>query len=57
MKEIASDTRVLSLVKIHGINNIIDSLESQLNRCQSTLTAFINVRFTSIHNQLKFIEL
>lgn len=46
MKEIASDTRVLSLVKIHGITNIIDSLENQLNRCQSTLTAFINVFFS-----------
>lgn len=45
MKEIASDPRVLSLVKIHGITNIIDSLENQLNRCQSTLTAFINVCF------------
>lgn len=45
MKEIGSDARVLSLVKIHGIMNIIDSLENQLNRCQSTLTAFINVCF------------
>lgn len=44
MKEIAGDARVLSLVKIHGITNIIDSLENQLNRCQSTLTTFINVR-------------
>lgn len=43
MREIGSDPRVLSLVKIHGISNIIDSLENQLNRCQSTLTAFINV--------------
>lgn len=43
MKEIAMDAHVLSLVKIHGITSIIDSLESQLNRCQSTLTAFINV--------------
>lgn len=48
MKEIASDPRVLSLVKIHGITNIIGSLENQLNRCQSTLTAFINVRFYEI---------
>lgn len=43
MREIGSDTRVLSLVKIHGIANIIESLENQLNRCQSTLTTFINV--------------
>ena len=48
MKEIANDPRVLSLVKIHGITNIIDSLENQLNRCQSTLTAFINVRFADM---------
>lgn len=43
MREIANDPRALSLVKIHGIRNIIDSLENQLNRCQNTLTAFINV--------------
>lgn len=43
MKEIAADARVLSIVKIHGITNIISSLESQLNRCQGTLTTFINV--------------
>lgn len=43
MREIGNDTRVLSLVKIHGITNIIESLENQLNRCQSTLTSFINV--------------
>lgn len=43
MREIDGDGRVLSLVKIHGITNIIDSLENQLNRCQSTLTTFINV--------------
>lgn len=48
MKEIANDPRVLSLIKIHGITNIIDSLENQLNRCQSTLTAFINVRISYI---------
>lgn len=48
MKEIASDPRVLSLVKIHGITNIIDSLENQLNRCQSALTDFINVRYLYI---------
>lgn len=48
MKEIAGDPRVLSLVKIHGITNIIDSLENQLNRCQSALTDFINVRSTFI---------
>lgn len=54
MKEIASDPRVLSLVKVHGITNIIDSLENQLNRCQSTLTAFINVCF---HHQCVFYSL
>lgn len=43
MKEIGNDTRVLSLVKIHSITTIIDSLENQLSRCQSTLTTFINV--------------
>lgn len=43
MREIGNDSRVLSLVKIHGVTNIIESLESQLNRCQSTLTTFINV--------------
>lgn len=43
MREIANDPRALSLVKIHGITNIIDSLENQLNRCQNTLTAYINV--------------
>lgn len=43
MKEIGNDTRVLSLVKIHSITSIIDSLENQLNRCQNTLTSFINV--------------
>lgn len=48
MKEIANDPRVLSLIKIHGITNIIDSLENQLNRCQSTLTAFINVCFADM---------
>lgn len=52
MRDIGTDTRVLSLVKIHGVTSIIESLENQLNRCQSTLTTFINVS----QNRIVFIR-
>lgn len=44
MREVANDTRILSLTKIHGIFKLIETLDSQLDRCQNTLTSFIEVR-------------
>lgn len=43
MKHIADDTRLLSIIKISNIATIIESLETQLARCQSALMAFITV--------------
>ena len=45
MREISNDTRLLSVVKISNVMVVIDSLETQLSRCQNTLTSFISVSF------------
>lgn len=45
MREIANDSRVLSLTKIGGIKDVMESLENQLNKCQNTLTSFMDVIF------------
>ncbi|CAD7084661.1 unnamed protein product [Hermetia illucens] len=41
MREIYSDNRVLSVLKINNISSIIASLENQLSRCQNTLISYI----------------
>lgn len=43
MKHIAADSRLLSIVKINNIVTVIESLETQLARCQSALQSFITV--------------
>lgn len=43
MKHIADDARLLSIIKINNVAAIIESLESQLQRCQSALQTFITV--------------
>lgn len=54
MKHIAGDTRLLSIVKINNIATVIESLESQLARCQSALQSFITVCkiFKSVYRSL-----
>lgn len=47
MKHINDDNRLLSIVKINNIPIIIESLESQLTRCQSALKSFITVGYTN----------
>lgn len=44
MREISNDLRILSVTKISNLSTIIESLENQLSKCQSTLTSFILVR-------------
>lgn len=43
MREISNDLRILSITKISNLSTIIESLENQLSKCQSTLTSFILV--------------
>lgn len=43
MREISNDLRILSVTKISNLSSIIESLENQLSKCQSTLTSFILV--------------
>ncbi|KAJ6628053.1 Cytoplasmic dynein 2 heavy chain 1, partial [Pseudolycoriella hygida] len=41
MREISNDPRILSVSKINNLSTIIESLENQLSKCQSTLASFI----------------
>uniref|UniRef100_A0A1I8Q9V5 Dynein heavy chain, cytoplasmic n=1 Tax=Stomoxys calcitrans TaxID=35570 RepID=A0A1I8Q9V5_STOCA len=41
MREIQSDPRVISLMKINNITTIVKSLETQLTRCQNNLMSYI----------------
>ncbi|XP_055916348.1 cytoplasmic dynein 2 heavy chain 1 [Eupeodes corollae] len=41
MREIQSDSRVISIIKINNITTIVNSLENQLSRCQNNLTSYI----------------
>lgn len=50
IKCVADDPRLMSIIKISNITTIIESLEIQLARCQSSLTSFILV----IKNHLVF---
>lgn len=43
MREIQADPRVISLIKINNISTIVNSLESQLTRCQNNLVSYIMV--------------
>lgn len=44
MREIEQDPRVTSLTKINNIATIVNSLETQLARCQQNLMSYITVR-------------
>lgn len=43
MREIEQDPRVTSLTKINNIATIVNSLETQLARCQQNLMSYITV--------------
>lgn len=43
MREIQADPRVISLTKINNISTIVNSLETQLARCQNNLMTYILV--------------
>lgn len=44
MREIDTDSRVISLVKINNIATLVKSLETQLTRCQNNLMSYIMVK-------------
>ncbi|CAD6999081.1 unnamed protein product [Ceratitis capitata] len=41
MREIQADPRIISLIKINNISTIVNSLETQLTRCQNNLMTYI----------------
>lgn len=52
MREIQADPRIISLIKINNISTIVNSLETQLTRCQNNLMTYIMV--SSYNFQFKF---
>lgn len=57
MREISNDLRILSVTKISNLSTIIESLENQLSKCQSTLTSFILVKLFKIENLISLLNL
>lgn len=57
MREISNELRILSVTKINKISAIIESLENQLTKCQSTVTSFVLVSIlliTCVSSNRKF---
>lgn len=54
MKCVADDPRLMSIIKISNITTIIESLESQLGRCQHSLTSYILVSNLFKTNYVKY---
>ncbi|XP_055534643.1 cytoplasmic dynein 2 heavy chain 1 [Wyeomyia smithii] len=44
MKEIADDPKVVSVNKINNVLSIIETLQSQISRCQNALSSFITTK-------------